>query len=67
MQGLRDPRVKRVRANLVRVDAKSLKSELGCVKAQEEDGMVAGNGVCGGGRFGIVIVDWGVRVGEKKL
>ena len=45
------------------VEAKVLKSELGCVKAQELEYLVADNTAYGGGRVGVVSAGWGVGVG----
>ena len=44
------------------VESKVLKSELGCVKVQELEDLVADNTACGGGRVGVVSADWGVGV-----
>ena len=45
------------------VEAKVLTAELGCVKAQELEDLVADNTACGGGRVGVVSAGWGVGVG----
>ena len=63
VQGHHFPRVKRVGANIMGVEAKVLKSEIGCVKAQELEDLVADNTAYGGGRVGVVSADWGVGVG----
>ena len=47
------------------VEAKALKVELGCVKAQEGYDNRYGNAAYGGGRVGVVSSDWGVGVGTN--
>ena len=67
MQGHCAPRSKGVGADLMGVEAEALKSDLGCVKAQERDDIGSGNVACGGGGVGVLSADWGVWVGPVFL
>ena len=62
MQGHITPILKRVCADLIRLESQALKDELECVKAQEFNDLGVGNLLCGGGRVGVVSADWGVGV-----